>query len=195
MYTNSQFFYLLFYLLRLLAGVAVSLLSVYIKGLKPSSCLMGVISPGDAVYVNIQHHKGAKEVPNTKIFHYNGSLNFATKNSFRKTLFKAIEINTEKLRIASFVAVADTSRTLTDTTLRSLILDFSALGHLDVAGCGVLNDIRNDMKLLDVRVFIASPCDKVYNSLIHFVTLGEQSFEIFPTLHDAVLYSNTCLVA
>lgn len=157
--------------------------------------MMGVISPGDAVYVNLQHHNSAKAVSNTKIFHYNGSLNFATKNSFKKTLFEAIGVNTEKLRRASFVAVAETSMPLTDTTFRSLILDFSALGHLDVAGCGVLNDIRNDMKLLDVRVFIASPCDKVYNSLIHFVTLGEESFEIFPTLHDAVLYSNTCLVA
>ncbi|KAL5290573.1 SLC26A2 family protein [Megaselia abdita] len=179
----------------LLAGVVVSILSVYIKGLKPSSCMMGVISTGDAIYVNLQHHKSAKEVPNTKIFHYNGSLNFATKNSFKKTLFESIEVNTEKLRRASFVAVSDVSRPLTDTTFRSLILDFSALGHLDVAGCGVLNDVRNDMKLLDVRVFIACPCDKVYNSLIHFVALGDEPFEIFPTLHDAVLYSNTCLVA
>lgn len=176
-----------------MAGFAVSLLSIYIKGLKPSSCNLGVISPGDAIYLNLQHHKSAKEVAYTKIFHYNGSLNFATMNSFKKTLFKAIEVNTEQLRRASLTTA--TCRPPTDTNFKSLILDFSALGHLDVAGCGVLNDIRNDLALLDVRVFIANPCDKVCDSLIHFVTLGEKSFEIFPTIHDAVVYSNTCLLA
>lgn len=157
--------------------------------------MLGVINPGDAIYVNLQRHKSAKEVANTKIFHYNGSLNFATKNSFKKTLFESIGVNVEKIRRASFVAVSDINTPLTDSIFRSLILDFSALGHLDVAGCGVLNDVRNDMKLLGVRVFIACPCDKVYNSLIHFAALGEEPFEIFPTLHDAVMYSNTCLVA
>ncbi|XP_017492727.1 PREDICTED: solute carrier family 26 member 10-like, partial [Rhagoletis zephyria] len=41
----------------LLIGVVISLLALYIKGLKPYCCLLGVIPEAAAVYVDLNHHR------------------------------------------------------------------------------------------------------------------------------------------
>jgi anti-anti-sigma regulatory factor len=73
--------------------------------------------------------------------------------------------------------------------MRTLIIDLSATGHLDNSGCKTFTEIQNEMKLLSVKFFLAAPNDCVYDALIHSSALGEGTFQIFATVHDAVLYS------
>ncbi|KAM7354769.1 solute carrier family 26 member prestin isoform 2-T24 [Cochliomyia hominivorax] len=189
----------------LLIGICISLLTLYIKGLKPYSCLLGYIPEASAVYVDISHHRNAFEVPETKIFRYIGSCNFATSLYFRKNLYNALGLDHNKRR-ASYMPIAQNGSlpvasnggsafsNLT-SSFRYLILDFSMLGHIDVAGCRLVSDIKKDLEKRNIRLFIASPSDRVYDTLVHSMALGDGPFEIFPTLHDAVEYANACRTA
>lgn len=190
---------------RLLIGVVISLLSLYIKGLKPYSCLLGYIPEASAVYVDMNHHRNAFEVPDTKIFRYAGSLNFATSMYFRKALNNALGLDDEKARRASYIPLSQNGCTNQNggvaglnhlnSSFRYLVLDFSMLGHIDVAGCRTLSDIKQELEKRGVCMFIATPTDRVYDCLVHSMVLGEGPFEIFPTLHDAVEYANACRIA
>uniref|UniRef100_A0A1I8N0E2 STAS domain-containing protein n=1 Tax=Musca domestica TaxID=7370 RepID=A0A1I8N0E2_MUSDO len=193
----------------LLIGVCISLLSLYIKGLKPYSCLLGYIPEASAVYVDMNHHRNAFEVPETKIFRYAGSLNFATSMYFRKALNKALGLDSDKARRASYIPLSQNgsataaaaangglnSLSQLNSSFRYLILDFSMLGHIDVAGCRTLSDVKNDLEKRGVCTYMATPTDRVYDCLVHSMVLGEGPFEIFPTLHDAVEYANACRLA
>lgn len=73
--------------------------------------------------------------------------------------------------------------------MKTLIIDLSGTGHLDNSGCKTFTEIQSEMKLLGVKFFLASPNDCVFDALIHSSALGEGTFQVFATIHDAVLYS------
>lgn len=173
--------------------------------MKPYYCLLGYIPEASAVYVDINHHKNAFEVPDTKIFRYAGSLNFATSMYFRRALHEVLDIDADKMRRASYMPVSQNGSPPTingastlsqlNSSFRYLIIDCSMLGHVDVAGSRLLSDIRNEFEKRSIHVFIAAPTDRVYDCLVHSIALGEGPWEIFPTLHDAVEYANACRAA
>jgi solute carrier family 26, other len=171
----------------LLTGILVSLFSLYLKGWKSYSCLLGQV-PGTDIYIDIKTHREVTQVPNIKIFHYVGSINFASRAGFKKDLFNAIGVDFRTIRRASMCADAVEARGF-GQGMRSLIIDLSAVAHLDNAGCKTFTEIKNEMKLLCVKFYLASASDCVYDSLVHASTLGEPIFECFSTVHDAVLYA------
>ncbi|XP_004522103.1 solute carrier family 26 member 6 isoform X2 [Ceratitis capitata] len=187
----------------LLIGILISLLALYIKGLKPYCCQLGTIPEAPAVYVDLNHHRNAIEVPETKIFRYVGSLNFATKMYFRHSLYSSIGLETTKLQQSKTATAAVKANGMTAQNgevahlnpFNFLIMDFSMLGHVDVAGCKTITDIMKELKARGVRMFISSPSDRVYDTLVHSMALGEGPFETFPTLHDAVEYARAFQVA
>lgn len=207
-----KIFLFIFFFYSLLIGILFSLIGVYVKGCKPYSSLLGTTSGSTGIYVDLKYHKSAVEVPKIKIFRYCGSINFATRSSFKKVLYQHLDVDHEKLRKASII-ICDTpllnsgnnsnnieSGTTTNVGINSensryrnhfyaLIIDLSALGHIDYAGCKTLTEIIKDMELLNVNVYFANPSDTVYDSLVHSMALGESLFQILPSLHDAVLYA------
>lgn len=173
----------------LFIGICVSFLALYIKGWRSSCALLGSVS-GSNIYVDLNYHKAAIPIPYTKIFHYQGSLNFATRNAFKKSLYGAIDVDHRKIRRASLIGDKNGgSKLLND--FRILIIDLSSMWHLDVAGSAILTEILKEMQLLNVKVYLANPMDRVYDTLVHSMALGEGPFEILPTLHDAVLYARS----
>lgn len=74
--------------------------------------------------------------------------------------------------------------------MKTLIIDLSAVPHLDISGCNVFTEIQSEMKLIGVKFALASPNDCVYDALLHCSAIGEGTFQIFATIHDAVLYSS-----
>ncbi|XP_034101746.1 sulfate anion transporter 1 [Drosophila albomicans] len=186
----------------LLIGVCVSLLALYIKGLKPYSCLLGYMPEAPGIYMDMTQHRNVMQVPDTRIFRYCGSLNFATSLFFRRALNEAVGLDknsstkTVKTK-TTYAQVAQNGGKSFDgqfveasNSFQFLILDFSMLGHIDVAGCGTLSDITRELKTRGARLLLASPVDRVYDTLMHSMALSEGPFEIFPTLHDAVEYAN-----
>jgi solute carrier family 26, other len=171
----------------LLTGILVSLFALYLKGWKSYSCLLGQV-PGTEIYIDLKTHREVTQVPNIKIFHYCGSINFASRAGFKKDLFNAIGVDFRVIRRASLCVSALEARGL-GQGMRTLILDLSAVAHLDNAGCKTFSEIKNELKLLDVKFYLAGASDCVYDSLVHASQLGEPAFECFTTVHDAVLYA------
>lgn len=168
----------------LLAGVVVSLLALYIKGWKTDHYILGVI-PDTGIYVDLKTHKRAVEIPKTKIFRYAGSINFAYKSYFKTALFKEINVNEKLLRKASLVGGQATGL----ESIRALIIDLSAVAHLDISACKIFTEIQKELQILDILFLLANPSDCVYDTLMHAHTLSEGPFQIFPTVHDAVCYA------
>lgn len=171
----------------LLTGILVSLFALYLKGWKSYSCLLGVV-PGTDIYIDLKTHREVAQVPNVKIFHYCGSINFASRAGFKKDLFNAVGVNVKVIRRASMCETSAEIRGL-GQGMRTLIVDLSAVAHLDNAGCKTFTEIKKEMKLLGVKFFLASASDCVYDSIVHAMQLGEPSFDCFSTVHDAVLYA------
>ena len=175
----------------LLTGVLVSLFALYIKGFKSQYALLGVVPDTHDIYVDLKAHKTATAIPHVKIFRYCGSINFASRNGFKKNLFDNIGVDHRVLRRASMCETTHENRQLHD--MRTLILDLSGVGHLDCAGCKTINEIKQEMKTLDVQLFLCSPNDCVYDALLKSAVLGATTFQIFSSLHDAVLQSEVSL--
>ena len=172
----------------LLIGVGVSLIALYIKGWKTYYSMLGTL-PDSAIYVDLKTHKSAENVPQTKIFRYVGSVNFANKADFKKALFDEIGVNTKLIRRASLGGETLESAGL--KTTRTLILDLSSIPHVDTAACKMINEIQKEVHFLGITTLIAGPSDRVFDALRHASDIGEGEFEIFPSVHDAVLYSQS----
>jgi solute carrier family 26 protein len=174
----------------LLIGVGVSLVALYIKGWKTYYSMLGTI-PETAIYVDLKIHKRAVEVPQTKIFHYVGSVNFANKADFKKALFDEIGVNTKLIRRASLCAGSHENVGL--KTTRTLILDLTSVPHIDTAACKMFDEIKKEVKFLGITTLISGPSDCVFDSLRHANEIGIGHFLIFPSVHDAILYSQSKL--
>jgi solute carrier family 26, other len=170
----------------LLTGVLVSLVALYLKGFKSYSCLLGQVT-GTDIYIDIKTHRGVEPIPDIKIFHYVGSINFASRGGFKKDLFTTIGVDAKAIRRAS---ISDSMETRgLGRGFKTLIIDLSAVAHLDTSGCKMLAEIKNNLKIIGVKCFLANASDCVYDSLVHASQIGEPSFEVFSTVHDAVLFA------
>jgi solute carrier family 26, other len=173
----------------LLAGIIISILALYIKGLKSYSSMLGQV-PDTDIYVDLKTHKNVRELPNIKIYRHHGSINFATCTSFKKNLFERIGVNHRIIRRASLCEMHSEARGFS-TPIRTLIIDLGSVGHIDMSGYRTFIEIRNEMKLLDVKTFLANASDPVYDSIERAIKIGSPSFIIFSTVHDAVLYAQS----
>lgn len=104
----------------LAVGIALSLTCIFIRGMKPYTCLLGNVPKTD-FYLDISRYKAvsekwnerriclytlylkkkyyqlqAEEINFIKIFHYCGSLNFASRSSFKSELCTLIGLNLAK---------------------------------------------------------------------------------------------------
>ncbi|CAG9831710.1 unnamed protein product [Diabrotica balteata] len=174
----------------LAAGVGVSLLSIFVQGYKPYTCLLGIV-PNTDLYLDIKRYKGAKEIDGVKIFHYSGGLSFASRNSFKellvkKTEFDAAAVLRKRAKLAD-KGLQDDEEFLT----KCVILDFSSLTFVDPAGVDFLRTMQDDYKRLNIYMLI-SGCSGPVFEVMHKcdeVEKKEKKFLIFPTVHDAVLYT------
>jgi solute carrier family 26, other len=174
----------------LLAGITISILALYIKGLKSYSSMLGQV-PDTDIYVDLKTHKNVMELPKIKIYRHHGSINFATCSSFKKNLFERIGVNHRLIRRASMCELHHSEARGFSTPLRTLIIDLGCVGHIDMSGYRTFIEICNEMKLLDVKTFLANASDPVFDSIERAIKIGSPSFIIFSSVHDAVLYAQS----
>lgn len=179
----------------LFLGMLVSVIALYLKGWKSHCCLLGEI-PGTSVYVDLKHHKASIEIPNIKIFRYTGSVNFASRSAMKRSLYELINVTVTVIRRASINnGSTRTEGGPSETTglqrMGVLIIDLSSVAHIDSAGVKILTEIQHEMKILGTLFLLATPSDRVFKSISRATLLGEGPFSIFPTIHDAVLYSQS----
>lgn len=171
----------------LLLGVICSLISLYYKSCHTHSCLLGQVT-NSGFYVNIKHHKNAYELPSIKIFRFIGAINFASRNTFKTSLYSKINLTVQSIKQATLLNGGN-FETINLHGIQTIIIDLSSIVCLDPAGCKTLSNIQKEMQALEVLFLLAAPTDIVYEALIHSQTLGEGPFNIYPSIHDAVVFA------
>nr|XP_022906818.1 solute carrier family 26 member 6-like [Onthophagus taurus] len=199
----------------LLIGFIMSLLSIFFLTMKPYTCLLGSVPQTD-LYLDINRYKGAQEIAGLKIFHYQGGVNFATKNFFRSELYRLIEMDPQKelIRRKKLTLIDDKSdkfsqlsptavdkmrkkqeklKSRSNSNVQCVILDFSALSYIDPSGASMLNLVCKCFNKVNVPVFIAGCSAPVYETLLKcgLIETKRNMFRIFPTTHDAVQFAVT----
>lgn len=149
--------------------------------------MLGVVS-GTDVYVDMRTHRRAEEIPHIKVFRYIGSINFASRQTFKKLLYKTIQLNFDQRRRASEL-VGDESKKFLG--MEAVIIDFSNVTHIDMAACKSCTELKEEFDAMNVRLLLAAPNDRVADAFHHAQSLGEGPFVVLPTVHDAVLYAQS----
>ncbi|CAG9861405.1 unnamed protein product [Phyllotreta striolata] len=174
----------------LAAGVAISLLSIFIQGCKPYTCLLGIV-PNTDLYLDTKRYKGAKEIDGVKIFHYSGGLSFASRSSFKDLLVKKTEIDAAAVLRRRAKLLEKDIQEDEQFLVKCIILDFSSLTFVDPSGVDTLRGLQADYKQLNILMLISGCSGPVFEVMqkCDEVEKNEQKFLIFPTVHDAVLYA------
>lgn len=149
---------------------------------------MGAV-PGTDIYVDLNTHHRAKEIPRIRIFRYTGAINFAFCGSFKRALYKVIDINHKTIRSASIVGSGEENRKL--LSIATLIIDLSCITHMDVAAFKTCKEIQKEMDLFNTELILCGPNDRVYDAIKHAEWLGVGTFMVMPSIHDAVVYSQS----
>lgn len=170
----------------LLVGIVLSVLSILYTSLKPHIFILGHV-PNTDFYLNAEKFEKSIEIPHIKMFHYGGSLNFATKTMFKNRLCKKLGINlVQELKKAKNIQNGNgkQKQIISNWNFHYLIIDFSALTYIDTSSISALTVIIKNFADLNIKIAIAGCSSKIYDALIK----NEFSFMdlLYPTIHDAV---------
>lgn len=143
-------------------GLATAIFSIFIRGYTPYTCLLGVVPKTD-LYLDLNRFKGVQEVPFMKVFHYSGSLNFASRASFKRLLFRRLQFDPLKLNRKLNEGVISNSN-LPDT--KCVIIDFSSLIFLDPSGADLLYELQTEFQRLGISLYIASCSRKIKKNFL-----------------------------
>lgn len=165
----------------LFVGTTLSVLGLLHMSLKPHVCILGHV-PNTDLYLDIEKFEKTTEIPFVKIFHYGGSINFATKASFKNRLLEKVEVNLLKNLKNAEALKSETEDS--KISFRHLIIDFSALSQIDSTSVGMLESLIKDFNKLKVKVSIAGCSTKIYEAFMKNSFLFMDI--LHPTVHDAV---------
>ncbi|XP_071574134.1 prestin isoform X2 [Temnothorax nylanderi] len=177
----------------LLVGVLVCIGRLLVLAMRPYTCKLA-LAPGTELYLDTKRYKGTVEIPGIRIFRYSGSLNFASKQYFREEVYKIAELVPQKELKKRLQAARNGIAAEEIKKLRILLLDFTALSHIDLAGANVLRNIVDEYCSIEVSVYIAGCFGLMYETMRKF-NLTEHnenhSFAMFPTVADAVHFARS----
>lgn len=169
----------------LLVGIILSILCIFCDSLSAHICILGNV-PNTDFFLDIEKFEKATEIPFVKIFHYCGSINFATKASFRNRLCNKLGLNLLKeLKYADKNISKSNGKTfVSNLNFRHLLLDFSALSSIDPSSVNMITNLIKDFNRLNVKVSIAGCSSTIYETLIK----NEFNFMeiLYPTIQDAI---------
>lgn len=177
----------------LLVGVCFSMLCVIFRTQRPRATLLGQVS-GTEIYEDQFKYKELDNVPNIKIYHFDGSLYYANKDYFKSTLYsktgvipslvlalrkkaKKVENDANAQTKYSFFSKLNVIKTVCKShnsmessmpaiNMHSLIIDCGAMQFVDSVGLSVLKEVRNDYEEIGVWVFLAN-CNPSVRRLLH----------------------------
>lgn len=172
----------------LLIGIVLNLCCILINSLKPHTAILGRVA-GTNLFLDVEKFEKAVEIPFVKIFHYGGSMNFATKTVFKSALCEKLGINL--IRELQTLTKPDLKKTdgkiSFDSSLgfKYLILDFSALTFIDSSSINLLTSLIDDFEKLDTRIHITGCSSQIYDTLLKndFKHLSK----LFPGIPDVLV--------
>lgn len=175
----------------LLVGILLNLCCILHNSMKPHTCILGRI-PGSNLFLDIDKFEKSVEIPFVKIFHYGGSMNFATKASFKSLLCKKVGINLinelQLIKKPEQLKPDGKSSCNPGLNFKYLILDFSALTFIDSSSIKLLTSVIDDFDKLETKVSMSGCSSEIYDILLknEFKYMNQ----LFPTISDALIYLN-----
>ncbi|EAT46519.1 AAEL002294-PA, partial [Aedes aegypti] len=175
----------------LLVGMVLSICTIFFRGMKPYTCLMENV-PNTDLYLDVNRYKGTIDIAGIKIFHFCGSLNFATRAGFKTSLCESLNLN-----LTQEIKNSKRKDYKKKYSLRFLVLDFTALSNIDPSAIAALKGLITEFEKLSVKILVAGSSCPVYEMMTRCKLVGSDDREyckVFPTIHDAVLWAQDATV-
>ena len=140
--------------------------------------------PNTDLFLDIERFEKAIEIPFVKIFHYAGSINFATKASFKNRLCSKLGVNLLKELKYADKEKLKSKKFISNLNFKQLVLDFSALSSIDPSSVNMLTTLIIDFNKLSVNVHITGTSSAIYEIFMK----NEFKFMhiLYPTIADAI---------
>jgi len=171
----------------LIVGICLSVLCLFFYGINSHMCVLGNVPQTD-FYLDIEKFQKAIEIPNVKIVQYSGTINYATKASFRNQLCEILKINLLKEMKQREMSIDNKkgkqSIPSSSISFNHIIIDFGPLTNIDSSSIKMLTETINDFLKLNIKISISSCTTKIYEILIK----NEFSHMniLYPSIQDAV---------
>ncbi|XP_025408061.1 prestin-like isoform X2 [Sipha flava] len=170
----------------LLIGVLVSVLCVFVKGVLIDVHALGRL-PGTDLYMRLDTHGDAAEVPGVKALRFAGSVNVINRFAFKRKIVEALrsEYAADALVASAVPSVAVLSAAPPEPGSRTVVLDMAGLQYSDAAGTKLLCELFESLVADGYDVSLAAVPDA---SIGYMRANGLLSARFFPTVHDAVVF-------
>lgn len=167
----------------LLVGIVLSVVCIFCNSLDAEICVLGRVPDSD-LFLDIERFERAIEIPFVKIFHYAGSINFATKASFKNRLCNKLGINLLKELKYMDKEKTKGKKFISNLNFKQLVIDFGALSYIDPSSVNMLTSLISDFHKLNIKISIAGCSSRIYEILMK----NEFKFMniLFPTIPDAI---------
>ncbi|XP_034458326.1 sulfate anion transporter 1-like isoform X2 [Hippoglossus hippoglossus] len=201
--------------LGLLVGVVFSMMCIIYETQKPKVSLMGRANDSD-LYEDVDEYKDLLPPLGVQVFRFQAPLYYANKDSFLKSLYKAVGVEpflevtrrskAERKAKDMFLKEAKANRDKTngevviglvqrELEFHTIVLDCSAIPFIDSAGLAAFKGLVKEYKEIGVSLLLASCNTSVIDTLRKGRFFGkddkDMSSSLFHTVHTAVLYANS----
>ncbi|XP_019937167.2 sulfate anion transporter 1 isoform X1 [Paralichthys olivaceus] len=201
--------------LGLLVGVVFSMMCIIFKTQKPKVSLMGRANDSD-LYEDMDEYKDLVPPPGVQVFRFQAPLYYANKDSFLKSLYRAVGVEpflevtrrrkAEKKAKEMFLKQANPNGEKNngevviglvqrELEFHTIVLDCSAIPFIDSAGLGTFKGLVEEYKEIGVSLLLASCNTSVIDTLRKGQFFGkndkDMSSSLFHTVHAAVLSANS----
>lgn len=185
-------------------GVALSLICVLIMGQRPKMCRLGQV-PNTEIFLDINRYQAASEIPGIRIVQVAGGLHFANKDHVRRKINRligdiagnktedTIVKNSKAYEKAEITRTAngDASALMVENTqVFCIILDMMSVCFVDPSAIKTLIAMYKDFKSRGLLFCIADCSATVHERMLHCDFFDDfPESQLFPSVHDAVLYA------
>ncbi|XP_076020473.1 sulfate anion transporter 1 [Genypterus blacodes] len=194
--------------LGLLVGVIFSMLCVIFKSQNPKVSLLGRADSTE-LYEDMEEYKNLTAPPQIQVFRFQAPLYYANKETFLKSLYKAVRVEPfleltrrrKTLKKASKLAEAEENKNNGGIAaglmldFHTIVLDCSAISFIDSTGMATFISLTKDYREIGVRVVLAGCNTSVVDALLKggFFGKGDKDMDclLFHSVHAAVLHANS----
>lgn len=200
--------------LGLLVGVVFSMSCIIFKTQNPKVSLLGRVGDAD-LYEDLEEYENLTPPPRVQVFRFQAPLYYANKDSFLKSLYKAVGVEPfleltkrrkaeKKAKGTSLKqAKANGEKSNGDVTVglvqreldfHTIVLDCSAVPFIDSTGMSTFKTLLKEYREVGVSVLLAGCSTTVIDTLQEGQFFGKNDVDmsslLFYTVHSAVLYAD-----
>uniref|UniRef100_A0A8C9XC39 Sulfate transporter n=1 Tax=Sander lucioperca TaxID=283035 RepID=A0A8C9XC39_SANLU len=201
--------------LGLLVGIVFSMICIIFKTQNPKVSLLGRANDTD-LYEDMDEYKNLMPPPRVHVFRFQAPLYYANKDSFLRSLYKAVGVEpflelTKRRKaekkakeMSSKQAKANGDKNNGEVVIgliqreldfHTIVLDCSAIPFIDSTGMVTFKGLVKEYKEIGVSMLFANCNTSVINTLQKGQVFGENDKDmsslLFHTVHAAVLHANS----